>query len=71
MRRRVWWYKLVGQLVGHQLVVGPAGWAALGLPLVEPEPHHGRVVLFTCRERRSGEEQKHMGCIENPSIRSI
>ena len=44
------WYKLVGQLVGHQLVVGSAGRAALGLPLVEPEPHHGRVVLFACRE---------------------
>jgi len=42
--------ELVGELVGHQLVVVPTGRAALGLALMEPEPDHGRVVFFTCRQ---------------------
>lgn len=37
----------VGQLMTDKLVVGPTFGTALGLPLVEPEPHNGSVVLFT------------------------
>lgn len=40
--------ELMGELMGHQFVVGTTGRAALGLALMEPEPHHGRVVFFTC-----------------------
>lgn len=36
--------------MGNQLVVGTTGRAALGLALVEPEPHHGCVVFLTCTE---------------------
>lgn len=46
--------ELVGELVGHQFVVGATGWAALGLTLMKPEPNHGCVVFFTCREEIRG-----------------
>ena len=42
-------YKLVGDLRVHQLVVGTTGRAALGLPIMNPEPHHRCVVFFTYR----------------------
>lgn len=38
---------LVGELMGHQLVVRATGGAALGLPIVKPEPHHRCVVFLT------------------------
>lgn len=44
--------ELMGELVGHQLVVGTTGWAALGLALMKPEPDHGRVVFLTCKEEK-------------------
>ena len=42
--------ELVGELMGHQFVVGTAGRAALGLALMKPEPNHRCVVFLTCRE---------------------
>jgi hypothetical protein len=37
----------VGQLVGHQLVMGSTVWASLSLAFVQPEPDDSTVVLFT------------------------
>lgn len=43
---------LMGDFMWHQFVVGATGWAALGLALMKPEPHHSSVVFFTCRRRK-------------------
>ena len=37
----------VGQLVGHQLIMGSTVRASLGLAFVQPEPDDSTVVLFT------------------------
>lgn len=42
----------MGDFVWHQFVVGATGWAALGLALMKPEPHHSGVVFFTCRRKK-------------------
>lgn len=47
-------WRLVGELMSHQFVVGTTGRAALGLALMEPEPDHGRVVFFACRQETRG-----------------
>lgn len=40
------------ELMGHQLVVGTTGWAALGLALMKPEPDHGCVVFLACKDEK-------------------
>ena len=54
--------ELVGELMGHQFVVGTAGRAALGLALMKPEPNHRCVVFLTCREIRSVRIQVQKCC---------
>lgn len=54
--------KLVGELVGHQLVVGATGRAALGLALVKPEPDHRRVVFLTCKEGKGCGNENTLSC---------
>lgn len=48
----------------HQFVVGATGWAALGLALMKPEPHHGGVVFFTCG-RKKDVRNKHIMADKN------
>lgn len=65
----------MGELVGHQLVMGATGRAALGLALVKPEPDHGRVVFLTCKEEGGASMRTHSavqteGYIGRPVISS-
>lgn len=49
----------MGYFVWHQFVVGATGWAALGLALMKPEPHHSGVVFFTCRGGEGCDKRTH------------
>lgn len=56
--------ELVGELMGHQFVVGTTRQTALGLTLMKPEPNHGCVVFFTCREKvKSSQNEKDVSVI--------
>lgn len=53
-------WRLVGQLMWHQFIVGATGGAALGLAFVKPEPNHCRVVLLTCKEEKVKHRYGHV-----------
>lgn len=40
----------VGKLMVYQLIMGTTGRTALGISLMQPEPHNSSVVFLACRE---------------------